>query len=71
MRYRRGELAGIKKCRQGCLKKQKGEDESNRVWGARLYIANFEYRDFHLIGNIFGGQSPPLSPFLQVEREKK
>jgi hypothetical protein len=50
MRYRRGELAGIKKCRQGCLKKQKGEDESNRVWGARLYIANFEYRDFHLIG---------------------
>jgi hypothetical protein len=29
-----------------------------------LYIANFEYRDSRLICNIFGGQSPPLSPFL-------
>jgi hypothetical protein len=39
-----------------------------RLWldvlGAGLYIANFEYRDSRLICNIFGGQSPPLLPFL-------
>jgi hypothetical protein len=29
-----------------------------------LYIANFECRDSRLICKIFGGQSPPLSPFL-------
>jgi hypothetical protein len=33
------------------------------TWEPGLYIANFEYRDFRLICKIFGGQSPPLSPF--------